>query len=154
MVTLTGPALIEYIHKAEASQDQTASIFGLLTLIRNGEVDVLEVREHYKRQDTPKLNSMVTKFSQGNLFQCQRQDFNAWVSAIGYHEDLQQGLEFKATCVMCGINPDEQEVWLFVQLMIFQVGPFRRQKDAEEYGDSMMRRWSQTLRDHKWDWTS
>lgn len=148
---LQGPALTDYIRRAENAHDKTASILELLKGIRDGQVDVEAVRSHYKTQEMPKLNAMVSAFGNGKLYACQRQDFPAWVRGDHHAADMHKMLEFKATCGMCGINAGEQDPWRFGQDMIFRHPNYRRWMQ-ENHGDAFMRGWSQNLRDHGWNW--
>ena len=140
--------LSEYLEKAERG-DPGATIAQLMADLKAGRVKHEDVHAHYKAKNLPRLNEAVRHFGEGNLFAAQRQDFPTWLSGVGWKQDQQRALDFRALEDLCAIKV--QSVRDFISFML--VSPGTRKHDCDKMGDAdYQKRWGAKTIKEGWRW--
>lgn len=153
---LEGPALTEFIRKAENSTDQQHSIVNLLGMLSRGEVRKEDVQAHYKREGLSTFNSYVASFGRGELFRAQKMNFTNWVNGKDYAADWELALNVKATAELCGFTENNSlsmyPLWKFVIKMVM-LHPYQRQERAKWQGENKFREaWAKRIQHEGWNW--
>ena len=153
---MQGAELSDYIKRAESADDPSATVLALLQDLAAGKVKALDIQEHYKAENAPRLNRMFGIFGAGNLFKAQRMDFGSWMDGRHYREDMDTYLELKATSDMCRVGK-ERARWpdglhLFVCKLVLP-SPSARKERSEFMGvDKMRTAWGQMMQREGWNW--
>lgn len=156
---MQGPALSDYIKRAESADDPSATVLQILRDVSAGRVKREDINAHYSAEYQPKLNSLFGIFGAGNLFKAQRMDFGSWLDGKEYASDFQAYLNLRAVGDMVRkpghalAYPGGME--LFICKMVLP-SPATRKSRAEFLGvggaDKLRQSWTAIIQREGWNW--
>jgi hypothetical protein len=155
--TDTGGIMViaEYIQKAERGEPG-ASVAQILRDVKAGIVKAEDIHAHYDAQYKPIVFAKLQAFGRGELFACQKEDFQTWMLGKSYGKDFQRYLDLKGEVgMLLPVNRKAASgVFMFCLKRILMPGTAttRAAKEKEHGREAIRQKWLSTNDRFGWNW--